>query len=230
MSGTNASGGGAEAWGDRGERGRTAPLPDTAFEHRAETVRDALTAFWLLLWLVVGVLIGIQVWSLSSVSSTARSSARAVDDAGRALQGLSGLPLVGQQTAEVGNQMRAAAHDVRVSAAQTRTDVRRLSVLLGFSVALVPATPLIALYLPGRWARRRRLREIEAALKQHGLDPRLEAYLAHRAVHELGYADLSAVSSDPVADLREGRHRALAEAELARLGLHVIVPPRSEHP
>lgn len=196
-------------------------LSGRGYDHRTEALRDGLTAFWLLLWLVVGLFVGVQVWQLADISNAATSSAHAVDQAGQALESLGNLPVVGQETSRLGGQVRAAAHDVQANAEQTRQDVHRLSILLALSIALVPATPFIALYLPPRLARRRRVRDVEKALARGGLDPALEAYLAHCAVTELRYGELVAVSSDPVGDLVSGRHSALADVQLARLGLRV---------
>lgn len=204
--------------------------PEGSYDHRTETLRDGLVGFWVLLWLVVGLFVGLQVWHLSNMSSAATSSAHAVDEAGQALESLGNLPLVGQETTRLGGQVRAAARDVQVNAEQTRQDVRRLSILLGLTVALVPATPFIALYLPERLARRRRVRDVERALARRGLDPPLEAYLAHCAVSEMAYGDLETVTADPVGDLISGRHTALADVQLARLGLHVSRTPAAGSP
>jgi hypothetical protein len=188
-------------------------------DQRGQLLRDALAIFWVLLWLVVGGLVAIQVWSLSNISDAAEASAVAADDAGQALQELSELPLVGDGPGELGTSVREAAAEVEQNAAQTRRDVRRLSVLLGLAVAALPTTPLLALYVPQRRAFRRHVAAVRRELSEHGRTPALDAYLAHRAVAALSYGELYTVTTDPVRDLLMGRHEALADVELSRLGL-----------
>lgn len=192
---------------------------------RTQSLGDAVAVFLLVFWLTVGVLVGLQIWSLSRASEAAEASARAVDQAGQALEQLSEIPLVGEGIGTLGNEVRATAAEVDRSAANIRRDVRQLSVLLGLSVALVPTTQILAFYLPRRARRRRHLRDLEAQLAGSGITPELEAYLAHGAVAHLSYRELTTLSRDPVGDLIAGRHTALARAEAERLGLAAYSPP-----
>ena len=57
------------------------------------------------------------------------------------------------------------------------------------------------------------------ALPGSGGDPAFEQYLARRAVDVLPWDRLRAISPDPWRDIANGEYRALADAELARLGL-----------
>jgi len=171
------------------------------------------------LWLAVGVLTGYQVWSLSGVSEAASASARAADRAGEGLQQLSSIPLAPEGPGELGDEVRAAADEIELSAARIRQDVRQLSVLLGLSVAVVPTLPVLAVYLPARRRWRRTVEEIRSELERTGRTHRLDAYLAHQALAEIGYGELVALSDDPVGDLVAGRHAVLAEEQLRRLGL-----------
>lgn len=188
-------------------------------DHRTVALLDSVAVFWLVFCLVLGALTGYQVWSLAGLSDTAEISARAADQAGRALQGLSQIPLVGEQPGELGTQVREAAAEVQRSAGATRQDVRRLAVLLGLVIFLVPSTPVMGLYLPARWRRRREVAAVRAHLGADGPDEPLQAYLAQQALANLTYAELLRVTRDPARDVAEGRHSRLAAAELARLGL-----------
>ncbi len=187
----------------------------------ALAVLDGFVVFWIALWIVLGLLTGSQVWRLSSVSDSAQASAVAADTAGEALQSLSGLPLVGDRSGRLGDEVRAAADQVRVSAAQTDVTLRRLGFLLGASIILIPLTPVFGMYLPNRLTRSREVRALRRRLRRGAMDPPLQAYLARRAVDVLPYQQLCLVTDDPTGDLQDGRHDALARAELARLGLRI---------
>jgi hypothetical protein len=73
--------------------------------------------------------------------------------------------------------------------------------------------------LPLRRAGGRERRALKRALAESPRDPHLEEFLAHHAVQHLPYDTLRRVSDDPWGDLRRGSFRALANAELTRLGL-----------
>lgn len=188
-------------------------------DHRTIALLDAVAAFWLVFWLIVGCLTGYEIWQLSRLSDTAEVSAQAVDSAGEALQSLSELPLVGDRPGELGAQARAAAADVADSAARTRQDVHRLSILLGVSIFLIPSSPVLGLYVPLRLRHRRDVSALADRVAASRDDPALQAYLAHRALGSMTYAELLDISDHPAEDVTQGRHSALAEAELQRLGL-----------
>ena len=88
-------------------------------------------------------------------------------------------------------------------------------------MALIPTGSVLGGYLPGRRARRRDVAAIRTALGRAGMTAPLEGYLAQRAVSLLPVTSLLEVSEDPYRDLSDGRHRALAAAELRRLGIAV---------
>jgi len=182
-------------------------------------VLDGFVASWVVLWIVLGLATGYEVTQLTSVSESAQASARAADSAGEALQSLSGLPFVGGDSRALGDEVRVAAEQVRASAADTTVTLRRLGVLLGASIILIPLTPVFGIYLPNRLARAREVRALRRRLRARPMDGPLETYLARRALDWLPYDEIRTVSEDPAGDLLGGRHRALARAELARLGL-----------
>ena len=188
-------------------------------DQRTLTVTDAVVVFWLVFWLVIALVTAFQVWSLSQLSDTAQTSARTADQAGQALQQLSEIPLVGNGPGKLGAQMREAAAQLTQSAQETRSDVRRLSVVLGLAIFLIPTSPVVWVYLPERLRRRRDVTELRRHLSDGGPDPEMEAYLARRAVANLTYAELTEFTPEPAKDHSEGRHEALARAELKRLGL-----------
>lgn len=188
-------------------------------DHRTVALMDGVAVFWVVLWLVVGTATGVQIWQLSRISDTAEASAGAVASVGEALQDISDIPLVGDAPGELGAEVAAAAAEIEASAARTRRDVRRTSILLGASTFLIPISPVLGLYVPLRLRRRGHVATIRRELRTGDGGAAFDAYLAHRAVAALSYPQLLRVSADPAADLAQGRHGALADAELERLGL-----------
>lgn len=183
---------------------------------------DGLALFWVAFWLVVGVWAGYQIYQLTGLTDSVASSGHALQTAGQALRNLADVPIVGDRTRQLGRDVTTTADGIVVSGGQARASVSRLSVLLGTTIALGPATPVLLFYLPMRLLRRREVREVRTALNEHDADPALDAILAERAVANLPLRDLLAVSADPYGDLRAGRHDDLAQAELTRLGLRWV--------
>jgi hypothetical protein len=104
---------------------------------------DGLVAVWCALWLVVGAWTGYEVWQLSDLAETVEVTGRSLDEAGIALESLAEVPVVGGGTAELGSRVRADAREIVVSADQATGSIRRLSVLLGLVIALVPSVPVV---------------------------------------------------------------------------------------
>lgn len=111
-------------------------------------------ATWCALWLVVGAWTGYELWQLSDIGPTVAESGRALDSAGTALESLGSVPVVGDSTAELGSEVRANAEHIVADAIEARASIRRLAVLLGLAIALVPSVPVLAAYAA---VRRRRL-------------------------------------------------------------------------
>lgn len=188
-------------------------------DERTVRTLDGVLGIWVALWLVIGAWSAYEIWQLSSLSRSTIESGHALDRAGSAFQSLGGLPIVGDGTAQFGGQLRSTAADIVDSAQQAGRSTRRLSVLLGLSIFLIPVAPVAGVYLPLRISRRREITQLTRAVRADPDDRVLDAYLARRAVTHLPYAVLRQVSADPDHDLDTGQHRALADAELLRLGV-----------
>lgn len=113
---------------------------------RTSPTVDGLVAFWVVLWLVVGAWTGVEVWRLSDLSTTVASSGRTLDDAGEALQALEPVPLVGDDAATLGTSVRTEAVGIVQQASAAQGSIRRLALLLGLSIALVPSAPVLLLH------------------------------------------------------------------------------------
>lgn len=185
------------------------------------TVRllDGLVGFWLVLWLVVGALSGYTLWQVSDLGNTVSRSGHALESAGESLQQVGEIPVLGSGADDLGDEAVGTGREVAASGQQVERQFRRLSVLLGLSIMVIPTTPLLGLYLPLRLARRREVAALRRLLAGEGHNPALDRHLAERAMERLPYATVRAISADPWADISAGRTRALADVELARLGL-----------
>jgi hypothetical protein len=203
---------------------------------RAVHLVDASLIVWIAAWIWLGIAIGHEVSSLTSLSDTVVTAGRSVQVTGQALQKLEGLPFgVGERIAGVHEQLDAAGASAVASGEQSRGNVEDLAVLLTIAIAVIPSVPVLALYVPFRISRILDVRTIRRAARRAGSDPAFEEFLARRAAENLPYHRLREVTHNPWRDLEEGRFRALAKAELARLGLsrlgeHLPGPDRPSDP
>lgn len=182
-------------------------------------VWDACALFWVVFWLVVGGWIGYAIWQLTGLSAGILDSGKAIDTAGRALQDLSRVPVIGDRTGELGNQVVSTAAQISSGALRADGSIRALSVLVGTSLGLGPMGAVLFAYLPWRLARRAEVRGTTRALADPARRDAAMASLARRALTNLPLEQLLLVTPDPEADLAAGRHERLALAEVRRLGL-----------
>src|SRR5689334_13330912 len=102
-------------------------------------VRDGLMSFWVVLWLVVGGWTGYEIWQLTALSASTVESGQSLGVAAGALQNLSGLPVVGESSKNVGDQISATAADIVAAGRQADRSLRGMAVLVGLAVALGPS-------------------------------------------------------------------------------------------
>jgi hypothetical protein len=206
----------------------TLPQPSGSFSpvtYRPSTagkvvwIVDGILVLWVVAWILIGLAVARDVRNLSRLSDTVVRAGSAVRETGRALHALENLPFVGDRIGGVARQVDAAADQAVRSGRDSRDSVEHLSVLLGFAVAVIPTVPILAIYAPFRVSRVKEVRAVRKAATQAQGDPMFEEYLAHRAVENLPYHRLRAITPNPWRDLEAGHHSELAEAELARLGL-----------
>ncbi len=206
----------------------TLPQPSGSFSpvtYRPSTagkvvwIVDGILVLWVVAWILIGLAVARDVRNLSRLSDTVVRAGSAVRETGRALHALENLPFVGDRIGGVARQVDAAADQAVRSGRDSRDSVEHLSVLLGFAVAVIPTVPILAIYAPFRVSRVKEVRAVRKAAAQAQGDPMFEEYLAHRAVENLPYHRLRAITPNPWRDLETGHHSELAEAELGRLGL-----------
>jgi hypothetical protein len=205
--------------------GITFPVPGV----RLIRALDVAVALWVVAWVVLALLVGREVRDLRQLSDTVVVAGIAVEETGNLVESLGSVPFVGGRVGEVAERVRAAGRSAQVSGRDSRDSTQDLSVLLALSIGLIPTLPLLGLYAPLRVTWTREARAVRRALAAGSPDPVLKEFLARRAVLNLPYQELRAVSPDPFRDLEEGRFDELAARELERLGLRGrIVSPRVE--
>jgi hypothetical protein len=182
-------------------------------------VLDAVVLLWVAAWVVLAVLVGREVRNLRELSETVVLAGVAVEDTGELVATLEGVPFIGGEVGDVANRVREAGASAQESGQESRDSTEDLSVLLALSIGLIPTLPLLGLYVPLRLAWTQDARAVRRALAADPDDQGLRQFLARRAVANLHYYELLAVSRDPYADLDAGRFDALADRELERLGL-----------
>jgi hypothetical protein len=141
----------------------------------------------------------------------------------------SNIPGVSSALRSLADALRQAAGDPLLQRGMQAHDaIQHLAVALGLFVALVPILSVTGIYLIWRVRDARELSAAAAFVRVAERTGRVEeanAVLAHRAIAVLSFRQLMRASEDPMADLAEGRHEALAAAMLRRAGMHPLVGP-----
>lgn len=187
---------------------------------------DVVSVVLVLGFAALGLVAGLELWSLAQLHRALFDAAAALEATGRAIELVAGVPFIGDDAQRLAGEVIRTAAQVRVDALEARQRVRVLAVVVGAVIALVALVPVAVLYLPLRWARRRELRGLQRLLAG-SVEPMLVEHLARAAVRRVPYGELRRVSENPWRDLERGEHTHLAAAELRRLGLS---PPRGWSP
>jgi len=181
---------------------------------------DLILAVWVVLWVWLALAIAAEVRGLAELSTTVSRVGTAVEQSGRALGGLEGLPLgIGDQLAEPSRRIEEAGRSAVSSGRSSRESVESLSFLLALAVGVIPCVPVFGFYLPLRLGVARERRALRRVAAQAAGEPAFEEFLARRALVHVPLSRLRAFSPEPWHDLEQGRYRALARAELQRLGV-----------
>jgi hypothetical protein len=178
---------------------------------------NVAVAIWAAFWIALGTYTGYEVNALRTLSDTVVKAGKATVATGNALSAIGGIPLVGGRVSSLAAQAVAAGHSAQASGASSRATIDRLAILLGLAIGLIPTVPLLSLYLPFLVSWRRDRRAVRRAVEQWDGEPALEAFLAHRALAHLPFAELRALGHGDTAGFED--REALASAELRRLGL-----------
>ena len=180
---------------------------------------DVGVIVWVVVWVALGVLIWHDIRAQTQLSADVIKIGTAVEDTGQALGAVGGLPLVGGSIGDFAAKIEKMGAEVAVSGEDSRAGIERIAVVAGLGVGLLPAALVLFLYLPLRIRWRRDVGAVADALPGSAGAPAFEQYLARRAADALPWDRLSAISADPWRAIASEDYRALADAELARLGL-----------
>jgi hypothetical protein len=114
----------------------------------------ALT-LWVALWLALGTASFIEVRSLSSLSDTMDTAGRSLQEAGQTLGAVASIPLVGAGARPAAERVQSLAAQTVAEAADSRTHIRRLSILAAVIAGALPILTGAGIYA---YLRRRLLR------------------------------------------------------------------------
>lgn len=187
----------------------------------ARSVRrlDVGVSVWVVVWIALGLLLWSDISAQAQLSDDVIRVGAAVRSTGEALGVVGGLPLVGGRIGEFADRIETMGAEVQASGRDSRDGILRAAVIAGLGVGVLPAALVLLLYLPARIRWKRYAGAIAAALPGAAGDPAFEQYLARRAVDALPWDTLRTITPDPWGDIGRGDCRALADAELERLGL-----------
>jgi len=174
---------------------------------------------WVVVWMALGVILWHDIRAQTQLSGDVIKIGAAVKETGQALSVVGGLPLVGGSIGEFAAKIEKMGAEVEASGQDSQAGIERTAVIAGLGVGILPAALALFLYLPVRIRWRRYVVAVEDALPDSAGEPAFEQYLARRAVDALPWDRLLALSDDPWQAIAKGDYRALADAELSRLGL-----------
>jgi hypothetical protein len=177
---------------------------------------DVVLAGWAIFWVALAIGIAANTREIANMGDTVARTGRAVRQTGSALDS---VPLLPSSVSDVASSIRSAGESTVEQGHSSADATRRLSLLLGIAIAIIPSVPVLGLYLPLRLFRVREARRVAAALHECGDDPAFREFLARRAAENLSFQELREISPQPWTDLAEARFAGLADAELRRLGL-----------
>ena len=120
-----------------------------------EPLLDGVATFWVVLWLVLGAWTGYEIWQLTGLSRATVESGRSLQSVASAIEALDDVPVVGDTTAPIADQIAQTADDITESGYRTERSLRGLAILIGLAIGVGPSGPVILIYLPRRWSARR---------------------------------------------------------------------------
>jgi len=95
-------------------------------------------ACWVALWLALGTVCFIEVRALTSLSNTMDHAGRSLQEAGQTLGAVAAIPLVGAGVQPTAERVQSLATQTVREAADSRTHIRRLSILAAVIAGAIP--------------------------------------------------------------------------------------------
>src|SRR5215472_1585901 len=191
-------------------------------------VLDLLAVLWTAAWALAGYQVYQAIMALQVVADGISSTGHTFSTWIQAFRNAAphNIPGLSSALADLANVLQRSGGDPLVhNALEAHDRILQLATVLGIVIALIPIVAVTGSYL--LW-RVRYVRELGAAdafvryAEESGRVQEANAVLAHRAVALLPLRQLMRASSDPMGDLTEGRHDALAAAMLRRGGMRPL--------
>jgi hypothetical protein len=95
-------------------------------------------ACWVAVWLGLGIVCFVEVRALSSLSDTMDHAGRSLQEAGQTLGAVASIPLVGAGMRPAAERVQSLATQTVREAADSRTHIRRLSILAAVIAGAIP--------------------------------------------------------------------------------------------
>jgi hypothetical protein len=194
--------------------------PDQPQRRFATVMRDltALVLFVFFAW--AGYEAYRAVDGLTVISSSVVRAGTSVEDSFESAAGaVEILPFVGEGLATALRRSgRGTGGELMVLGQEGEERIRRLALVMGLLVFVLPTLLLVVVTLPRRLGQVRQLTAASVLLAEND-DPERRRLLAMRAAFALPYGTLLAYTRDPLGDLAAGHYEPLIEAVLAEAGL-----------
>ena len=125
---------------DRVRRNRFGAAPAVAVVTRRRSVAylNLALACWVALWLALGTVCSVEVRALTSLSDTMDHAGRSLQEAGQTLGAVASIPLVGAGMRPAAERVQSLAAQTVTAAADSRTHIRRLSILAAVIAGALP--------------------------------------------------------------------------------------------
>ena len=191
-------------------------------------VVDIMAVLWTAAWAVVGYQVYQVVMALQVVADGINSTGRTFNSWIQAFRSATphNIPGLSSVLGDLANTLQRSGGDPLVrNGMEARDRIHELATVLGILVALIPIVAVTGSYLVWRIRDVRALSAAGAFVRYAERSGRIEeanAVLAHRAVALLPFRQLMRASPDPIRDLAEGRHEALAAAMLRHAGMQPL--------
>ena len=189
---------------------------------------DLLAVLWTAAWALAGYQVYQAIMALQVVADGISSTGHTFNGWIQAFRNATphNIPGLSSALADLASSLQRSGGDPLVhNGLEAHDRIHQLATVLGIVIAIIPIVAVAGSYL---WWRVRDVRELGAVdafvryAEGSGRIQEANAVLAHRAVALLPFHQLMRASPDPVGDLSEGRHDALAAAMLRRAGMHPL--------
>jgi hypothetical protein len=182
---------------------------------------DFLVLAWVVLCVWLGIAVGSRINDLQALGDGLIQAGDSVSGVGDWIANLEDIPLIGGGFGAIADRVDQLGQGAAAQGEAGKEAVFRAALGTGLLLSLLPTLPILAVWVPLRIRLERDRASLKAALRAN--EPGVWEFLALQAADDMSFRQLRAISDDPWEDLRQGRFRELAQAEIDRLALHEAV-------